>query len=94
MSGTPRDTTAPSRPRRKIQNGATIRSLREKDGYSQAGLAKAAGMTQANLSRIETEDQAPSLATLNRIARALAVPVVALLRDAGDAGNCAKGDAA
>jgi transcriptional regulator with XRE-family HTH domain len=95
MSETQEDTASLGRTRRRpLQNGAAIRSLREKDGYSQTAFAAAVGMTQANLSRIETEEQAARVVTLNRIARALRVPVAAIMRDGAAVEDVATGDAA
>jgi transcriptional regulator with XRE-family HTH domain len=86
VSETQQDTTAPRRtrlrgPQNPPQNGAAIRSLREKDGYSQTEFAKAVGMKQGGLSLIETEMRHARLSTLNRIARQLRVPVAAIMRD-------------
>ncbi len=69
-------------PRRWVANGAAIRSLREKDGYSQTAFAKAVGMDQANLARIEGGTQFPRPATMRRIADQLRVPIAAITRDA------------
>lgn len=88
MSETPQDTKCLERTRRN-QNGAAIRSLREKDGYSQNGLAEAAGLTQANLSLIESERRNARVATLNKIARALRVPVAAIMREIDDVNGSA-----
>lgn len=41
------------------------------EGMTQAELAKACGMKQANLSRLENGNGNPSVATLNKIARGL-----------------------
>lgn len=70
----PRTPTVPA-------NGATIRALRVKDGYSIAGLARAAGIAHSHLIYIEREEKVPSERTLNKIARALAVPTAALMRN-------------
>lgn len=80
MDRTPQDTASPPRrPRRQV--GAAIRALREKDGWSQAALAEAAGIRQASLSAIETEAVSAHVMTLNRLARQLRVPVAAIMRD-------------
>lgn len=84
MEGTLKDTTSAgatrgSRPRR--QNGAAIRALREKDGWSQTALAEKVGIRQASLSAIESESANAYITTLNLIARALRVPVAAIMRD-------------
>jgi len=85
MNGTPRVTKA-SRVR---QNGPAIRALREKDGWSQTALAEAAGMTQANYWRIEAEAANARVESLNRIARALRVPVAAIMRELDEANGSA-----
>jgi transcriptional regulator with XRE-family HTH domain len=63
------------------QNGAAIRSLREKDGWHQPEFARQVGMSQAALSNIEREKRSARPATIHRIARALRVPVAAITRD-------------
>lgn len=68
-----------SRPPR--QNGQAIRSLREKDGYTQRAFAQAIGMKPANLCNIENETHSARVPTLNKIARQLRVPVAAIMRE-------------
>lgn len=63
------------------QNGLTIKHLRLKDGQKQSDLATQVGITQSALSHIETGAHPASDLVLNRIARALCVPVAALVRD-------------
>jgi transcriptional regulator with XRE-family HTH domain len=63
------------------QNGAAIRSLREKDGWHQPEFARKVGMSQAALSNIEREKRSARPATIHRIAHALRVPVAAITRD-------------
>jgi transcriptional regulator with XRE-family HTH domain len=63
------------------QNGAAIRSLREKDGWHQPEFARKVGMSQAALSNIEREKRSARPATIHRIARALRVPVAAITRE-------------
>jgi transcriptional regulator with XRE-family HTH domain len=84
MSETQQDRT--SRPRTSNgtpirQHGPAIRALREKDGYTQVDLAREVGMTQANLWRIENEKANARVSTLNKIARALRVPVKTIMRE-------------
>jgi transcriptional regulator with XRE-family HTH domain len=67
--------------RRLRQNGAAIRSLREKDGWHQPDFAREVGVTQAALSNIEREKRGARPATIYRIARVLRVPVAAITRD-------------
>ncbi len=54
-----------------------IRSLREKRGLSQRGLAEAAGVSPAALSQIESGQTSPSVATLEKLADGLGVAVAA-----------------
>ena len=68
------------------QNGAAIRSLREKDGWHQPEFARKVGMSQSALSNIEREKRGARPATIHRIARALRVPVAAITRERDDAG--------
>jgi DNA-binding XRE family transcriptional regulator len=59
--------------------GATIRKLREAKGFTQDQLASAVGMMRNNISRIEAAKHRPTLETLERIAKALKVPVADLI---------------
>jgi transcriptional regulator with XRE-family HTH domain len=68
-------------PGRLRQNGAAIRSLREKDGWHQPEFARKVGMSQPALSNIEREKRSARPATIHRIARALRVPVAAITRE-------------
>jgi DNA-binding XRE family transcriptional regulator len=63
------------------QNGAAIRSLREKDGWHQPDFAREVGMSQSALSNIEREKRSARPATIHRIARVLRVPVAAITRE-------------
>jgi XRE family transcriptional regulator, regulator of sulfur utilization len=71
------------------QNGAAIRSLREKDGWHQPEFARKVGMSQSALSNIEREKRSARPATIHRIARALRVPVAAITREHDDGGSVA-----
>lgn len=66
------------------QNGAAIRSLREKDGWHQPDFAREVGMSQSALSNIEREKRSARPATIHRIARVLRVPVAAITREFGE----------
>jgi transcriptional regulator with XRE-family HTH domain len=68
----------------KRQNGGAIRDFREKDGQSQAALAKRAGMRQSNLSMIENEQTNAPMRTLCNLARLLGIPVSSILRERVD----------
>lgn len=51
-----------------------IRELRQERNMSQAQLGKLAGMGQQQISRYESGDNIPSMASVNKIASALGVP--------------------
>jgi ribosome-binding protein aMBF1 (putative translation factor) len=51
--------------------GQKVRDLRERNGLSQSQLARAAGMTQSAVARFEAGGTVPTLAVLERLARAL-----------------------
>lgn len=94
MSTTQTVTAAPrvrlsQMPARLRQNGAAIRSLREKDGWHQPEFARKVGMSQSALSNIEREKRSARPATIHRIARALRVPVAAITREHDDADGSA-----
>ncbi len=64
--------------------GMRIKRLREEKGWTQTKLAAKVGVTRVHLANLESPDHAPhhrtpSLATLERLAKALGVPVTALL---------------
>ena len=58
-----------------------IRSLREARGYSLRNLAEAAGVSPATLSQIESNQTSPSVATLEKLAHGLRVPVAAFFAE-------------
>lgn len=60
--------------------GRTIRRMREERGWSQTGLADAAGMTQSAVARFEAGGTVPSLPVLERLARALDAELVVQVR--------------
>ena len=72
---TSRMTTAslPGRTSELTELGDRIRSLRRKRGVSRADLEKSIGLRRSYISRVEGQQVVPSLATLNRIAKALDV---------------------
>ena len=59
--------------------GVRIRRLRKGKDMSQAQLAKRASLTRVYVTRLEAGKQDPSLSTINALAKALGVPVTALL---------------
>ena len=56
-----------------------IREARKRAGLTQEQLAAKAGITQSHLSRLELGKYVPTLATLERLARALRIPLSELL---------------
>jgi transcriptional regulator with XRE-family HTH domain len=61
------------------QMGKRLRQLRTEKEMSQAALAQRAGLTREYVNRLEAGQQDPSLTTISALAKALGVPVAALL---------------
>lgn len=62
--------------------GERIRSLREAKGFSQGDIEKRSGLLRSYISRVEGGYTAPSLATIDKFAKALGVqPYQMLLND-------------
>lgn len=59
--------------------GMTIKALREKRGLTQEALAARAGLHRVYVAQIEGQTKVPSLAALEKLARALGVKVGRLL---------------
>lgn len=59
--------------------GMRLKRLRTVQKMSQAALAKRAGLTREYVNKLEAGKQDPSLTTINALAKALGVPVTALL---------------
>jgi transcriptional regulator with XRE-family HTH domain len=53
----------------------TLKGLRAAQGMTQEALAKKARLTQVHVARLESEDHAPTLGTLQKLAKALKVTV-------------------
>ena len=60
--------------------GKHVRELRNKAGYSQEDLADLAGIHRTYLGGIERGERNPSLKNIQRIAKALKVPIDELLK--------------
>lgn len=61
--------------------GARIKRTREQRGLTQVGLAKKAGLSRIYIAKLEGgERKSPSLPTLERLAKALGVTLVDLLK--------------
>jgi transcriptional regulator with XRE-family HTH domain len=56
-----------------------LKILRRRRGLTQEALAAKAGLSRTYLARLETARQDPTLSTLVKLAKALGVPVTALL---------------
>lgn len=62
-----------------VSIGERLRAARERCGYTLEGLATITGFSKAHLSRLESAERQPSIASLLICARALVVPVSWLL---------------
>ena len=63
--------------------GARIRSLREARGLSQGDIERSSGLLRSYISRVEGGYTAPSLATLDKFAKALGLECYQLLWNNG-----------
>ena len=59
--------------------GMTIKRLRERRGLTQEALARKAGVHRVYVAQIEGQSKVPSIATLEKLAKALNVKVGRLL---------------
>ena len=59
--------------------GATVRELRESQGWTQEQLAEYAGLNRAYVGEIERGACIASIVTVDKIAKAFAVPMARLL---------------
>jgi ribosome-binding protein aMBF1 (putative translation factor) len=59
--------------------GAAVREMRERRGWTQTQLARAAGMTQPAVARFEAGGTVPTIPLLERLARALDAKLVVRL---------------
>src|SRR5260370_24969839 len=62
-----------------------LRSLREEKGFSQGDMEKRTGLLRCYISSVEHSHTVPSVDTLDRIARALNVPLHSLFCDGAEA---------
>lgn len=66
--------------RRIEQLAMRLRTLRERRGLSQEKLAERAGLSRPHLARLETGQHDPTLTTVEKLAKALRVPLTELLK--------------
>ena len=67
-----------------MQLGPNLRAARTRRGLTLAGLAAASGLSKGFVSQVENDKTSPSLDTLERLAEALDLTVVDLLRGTAD----------
>ncbi len=72
--------TAENSPRCQLQVAASIRALRHRAGLIQRQLAARMSVPRTYVSKIENDKAMPTLSSLERLARALGVPIPELLR--------------
>jgi len=60
--------------------GDNIRRIRQEKGMSQGDISRALDMDRGYISRIENGTKNPTILNLEKIAKALGVPVVELLK--------------
>jgi transcriptional regulator with XRE-family HTH domain len=65
--------------------GDRIKNLRELKGLSQGDIHKRSGLMRSYLSRVENGHTVPSIETLEKLSRALEVPLYRLFFDADEA---------
>lgn len=58
-----------------------VREVRVRKGFSQAQLAQRIGVDQSQISRIESGESSPTLETLDKIAGALGVKIIKLIKN-------------
>lgn len=73
-------TTAPTL---HLSLAESVRAARARAGYTLDQLAERTSLSKAYLSRLESGDRQPSVATLLRLSRVLAVPISVLLGETG-----------
>jgi transcriptional regulator with XRE-family HTH domain len=66
--------------------GMRLRALREQKGFSQGDMESRTGLLRCYISSVEHSHTVPSIDTLEKIARALNVPIASLFHEDSDAG--------
>jgi len=72
-----------------MQIGRRLKTIRLARGVTLAALSRDAGVSRSMLSKIERDESAPTVTTLEKVARALGVDLAALFVDAGLEGPAA-----
>ncbi len=78
---------------RELQLGARIRTLRKARRLTLRDVSERAGVTESFLSQVEREVTSPSIATVQRIARALDLSIAQLFADEPEAGRVVRREA-
>jgi transcriptional regulator with XRE-family HTH domain len=78
---------------RELQLGARIRTLRQARRLTLRDVSERAGVTESFLSQVEREVTSPSIATVQRIARALDLSIAQLFADEPEAGRVVRREA-
>jgi transcriptional regulator with XRE-family HTH domain len=76
----------------ELELGARIRSLRQGRRLTLRDVAERAGVTESFLSQVERDVTSPSIATVQRIARALDLSIAQLFADEPSAGRVVRRD--
>jgi transcriptional regulator with XRE-family HTH domain len=76
-----------------LQLGSRIRSVRQSRRLTLRELASRAGVTESFLSQVEREVTAPSIASVQRIARALDLSIAQLFAEEGASGRVVRREA-
>lgn len=77
----------------ELNLGARIRALRQARRRTLRDVADRAGVTESFLSQVERDVTSPSIATVQRIARALDLSIAQLFAEDGDAGRVVRREA-
>jgi len=70
--------------------GEHLRAIREQKGFSQGEIEKRTGLLRCYISRVENGHTVPAIETLEKIARALEVPLYQLFYEGTDAPSAPK----
>ena len=77
----------------QLELGARIRAVRQARHLTLRDVSERAGVTESFLSQVERDVTSPSIATLQRIARALDLSIAQLFAEEGDTGRVVRREA-